>query len=119
MKCKKADVWAVAGRAFPEYRGRSFRVSIAGVVTLHDLNWGGGTRNVYKAVPLTREGAANGLPTFSPWNNPAEGKTLEIPAGWAVVEHTVFCGTDLGLTVHVGTGDMARVLPNGLPGEAR
>lgn len=114
MKTRKVDVWAVAGRAFPEYRGRSFSVAISGRVVLHDLNWGGGTKNIYKAVSLTQDGAVNGLPALSPWNNPAEGQALDIPVGWAVVEHTIFCGRDMGLTIHINTDDMARVLLNGL-----
>ena len=115
MKTRKSDVWFLVKQAFPGYSGRTFQVSIAGAVVFHDTNWGGGTRNRYIAVPLAHDGKPNYLPDFAPWSNPVEGKTVSIPAGWTIVEHTVFCGHDMGITVHVGTGDMAKVLPNGIP----
>lgn len=43
-----------------------------------------------------------------------EGQTVKIPEGFAVVEHMIFQGHDMGLTVHVNTMDMAKVLPRGL-----
>ena len=39
---------------------------------------------------------------FAPWSNPVEGKTCDIPQGFAIVENTVYCGKDCGLTVYMG-----------------
>ena len=113
MKAKKQDVWAVAGKAFPNYSGRKFKVSLAGVFTAYDTNWGGGTRNQYVAVPLF-DGRPSVLDVPAPWLNQVEGKTVTIPQGFAVVEHSIFQGHDMGLTIHVNTQDMAKVLTNGI-----
>lgn len=110
MKCKKADVWKVAGRAFPSYKGRSFAIEAAERVTLHDLNWGGGTRNQYVAVELAGE-RVNAPEVPAPWRHQAEGQTLDIPEGWAVVEHSIFCGVDMGLRVYVNPKNLAALLP--------
>lgn len=114
IKASKKDVWFLVSRAFPEYTGRKFKVAISGTVGFHDLNWGGGTRNQFIAVPLVKDGQANSLPECPPWANPIEGQTIAIPQGWAVIEHPIFCGHDMGVTIHVGTDDMAKLLPNGI-----
>ena len=37
----------------------------------------------------------------APWVNPIEGKRVEVPEGVAVVEHSIFCGKDCGITIYV------------------
>ena len=93
------NIRAIAMRAFPNYKGRTFRHDTSGHVTFYDLNWGGGTRNSYTAVRLSDMRAQAGT-VMAPWNNPIEGKTVDIPPGFAIVEHTIFCGKDMGLRVY-------------------
>lgn len=89
----------LAKRAYPEYRGRTFREDRSGRVMFHDTNWGGGTRNSYRSLSLDGN-AGRALPSFAPWANPVEGQSGIIPPGWCVVMHTIFCGKDLGCTVY-------------------
>jgi hypothetical protein len=96
IKVTKRAVKPIVDATFPDYRGRKFRVSFTKTVTFYDTNWGGGTRNTYRAVRMDG-GQANELPSFWPWANPVEGQTVELPADVVVVEHTIYCGQDLGL----------------------
>ena len=114
MKLKKHEAWHIVKSAFPEYTGRTFRLSTTGHLLFHDLNWGGGTRNQYYAVPLAKDGMANALPSAPPWNNPIEGKIIDIPQGWVVCEHSIFCGKDTGITIHANPQDLIEMLPNGI-----
>lgn len=108
-KLRKSEIPAVLLAAFPAFKGRKFRLDASGKVTLSDLNWGGGTRNEFVLVSLDGQGAA-ALPKESPWNPRAEGMTFAIPERWVVVEHSVFCGQDCGLTFHVNPADLAKLL---------
>jgi len=113
IRVRKSDVAAVVKATFPNYSGRRFVVLVAETVQFSDLNWGGGTRNEYRSHDLT-DGTARSLPQMPPWKNVAEGKTVPIPDGWAVVEQSYFCGRDHGLTIHVNP----RTLSGALPGHA-
>lgn len=96
IKVRKAQVKALVDVTFPEYRGRSFQVEFTDTVTFYDTNWGGGTRNYYRAVRLDN-GKVGSFPSFAPWNNPIEGKRIELPENVVIVAHVIFCGQDLGL----------------------
>jgi hypothetical protein len=47
----------------------------------------------------------------APWNNQAEGVTLPVMPGTVLVEHCLFCGTDLGLRIYCNPADMPKLLP--------
>ena len=96
IKVRKAQVKPIVEVTFPDYKGRKFRVQFTDTVTFHDTNWGGGSRNYYQAVKMD-EGKAGAMPNFSPWDNPLEGKKVELPENVVVVEHSIFCGKDMGL----------------------
>ena len=110
IRLRKSEIPAALLAAFPSYTGRKFRLQIAEQVTLHDLNWGGGTRNSYALVSLDGLGLAQ-LPKETPWTPRAEGATFNIPPRWVVVEHTIFQGQDLGLRFHTHPSDAPRLLP--------
>jgi len=111
IKVSKSTVKPLVKATFPEYRGRTFQVEFTPTVTFHDTNWGGGTRNYYKAVRL-EDGKVGAFPNFAPWNNPIEGKRVELPEGVVVVEHAIFCGQDLGLRFYANPS-MSRLLQAG------
>jgi hypothetical protein len=98
MKLKKAQVRKVLELTFPEYRGRKFNLEFTNEVRFWDTNWGGGTRNVYKAVSSDGRVASQSIP--APWVNQTEGSTYEIPLDVLVVKHTIYCGKDLGITIY-------------------
>lgn len=98
VKVKKSQIKPILEATFPEYRGRTFKISFTTHVTFYNTNWGGGSRNEYKAVRI--DGKIADIPVLAPWNNPIEGKRVELPADVLVVEHSMFCGTDCGITIH-------------------
>lgn len=85
---------------FPDYAGRKFFLDNSGKVSFYDTNWGGGTKNSYVAVRLA-DGAVSKMEDYAPWANPVEGKTFEIPEGFAVVKRSWFCGQESGVTIHL------------------
>lgn len=109
---RKSQIPASLLAAFPEYCGRKFRAQIATSVTFFDVHASGGTINKYRLVRLA-DGCSAGLETGSPWSSPTEGVAVVIPAGFVVVEHTRFCGQDLGLRFHVHPEDVAHVIAQG------
>lgn len=95
----------MAKAAFPDYTGRKFFANFGAEITFYDTNWGGGTRNYYKAVRLS-DGKQEALADYAPWFNPAEGKTITIPDGYAVVKRSIFQGVECGLTVYYGANPL-------------
>jgi len=98
IKVNKSQVGEIVSAVFPEYKGRKFWVVYAESVTLHDTNWGGGTRNFYRGLNRTGEIRSPFVP--SPWVNPFEGAKIELTAEVLLVEHSIFCGKDLGVTIY-------------------
>ncbi len=102
VKFNEPWVKAIIGRTFPGYRGRKVKLVQEDKITFSDTNWGGGTRSQYVCIGLdsqTRSLFPGGTP--APWVNPVEGKTAILPPGAIVVEHTIFCGKDVGIRIHV------------------
>jgi len=99
MKLKKSDVKEMLALTFPDYTGRKFSLVLTHTVTFFDMNWGGGSRNVYKCVNTAQQTAQ--VPAPAPWVNPLEGMTVELPLDTLVAEHSVFCGKDLGITFYM------------------
>lgn len=97
---RKATVAHLVALAHPGYKGRTFRVSTAGRLMFTNVHWSGGTRSEYRAVRLT-DGATAELAVGTPWDSPSEWKEVQIPTDVAIVEHTVYCGRDCGIVVHV------------------
>lgn len=108
MKVKKSEIAQVVAATFPEYKGRLYRVRAAESVTLYDLNISGGTRNQYRACTIEGESlkTADRFNQAAPWDNPAEGLRIDLVPGCVVVEHSLFCGSDRGLTVYVHPSNM-------------
>lgn len=101
MKISKTGaVRKILSETFPDYSGRKFFLDDSGKVTFYDTNWGGGTRNYYTAIRLL-DGKAEKLTDFAPWANPAEGATVEVPEGFAIVQRSIFQGIEGGITIHI------------------
>ena len=98
---------------FPSYNGKHCKIRAQDRVTFNGLNWSGGSRSTYRACRLdgTPIESQHDMSAPPPWSNPFEGKTVSIPAGCAVVEHSIFCGKDMGLTIYAPPADVAPLLP--------
>ena len=106
VKINTAQARPIVAMTFPEYRGRKFRVEFTATMTFYDTNWDGGTKNTYAAV--RSDGKHERLPTFSPWNNPVEGRKIDLPTDVLIVEHSHFCGTDCGITIYAHPCNLPR-----------
>ena len=109
---RKSQIPACLLAVFPEYRGRKFRAQVATSVTFSDVHASGGTINTYRLVRLA-DGLCADMIEGVPWQNGVEGSMVALRAGFVVVEHTRFCGQDLGLRFHVHPEDVARVIAQG------
>ena len=95
---RKRQAWPIVSQVFPEYRGRKFKLYFQQHVIFSDLHWAGGTRNSYAFVRADGELAF--FPASTPWDSPFEGRKMPLPENILVVEHTMFCGKDLGITIY-------------------
>jgi hypothetical protein len=96
------------------YNGRKFRLLIGESVTLTDGFWSGGSRTTWRAVELDTGRAVEPTPALK--NPPAFGglpqaPTVEIPPNVAIFGHSIFCGEDAGLVIHIRPENAAALLP--------
>jgi hypothetical protein len=74
--------------------------------------WSGGSRDSYQAIELATGKAMDAINhNAAPWNPERKEKTIALRPGYAVVEHSIFCGRDSGLTFYVHPDDAAKLLP--------
>lgn len=106
------SIRAIVEATFPDYRRTKVCIQPSESVTLHDLNWSGGTRSEYRACTLSGEplGSSEKYSALAPWSNPAEGAELPVPPGAVVARGGHFCGRPSMLTIHVHPSDMPRYL---------
>lgn len=82
---------------FPEYRGRKVKARLwKGPMRLENY-WDGGTRSYYVAVRIADGGISN-FGTDNPFERSAH-EEVDLPVGVLLVEHSIFCGKDMGITV--------------------
>lgn len=112
MKVKKADIALLLKATFPEYTGRKFYVQPQSSVRLDGLNWDGGSRSAYRAVTLDGKAIGNGAAfnAVAPWDNTAEGNSLDIPCGAVVARASVYCGIETGITFYINPADMPKLI---------
>lgn len=99
----------IAKQAFPDYKGRKYAINQKGSLTLYNTNWGGGSRNYYTAYNY-ENGKFAPLANYSPWFNPAEGSTVVIPPFCCVIEHSIFCGHDCGITIYLSKTEEQKLI---------
>jgi hypothetical protein len=107
----------IVSACYPAYKGRKVKIRAATTYSMSNY-WDGGTRDYVMAYHL--ESGLVKSPsqtTTSPFRDQAHA-TIEIPEGIAMVEHTIFQGKDVGITIHLNPANMAKLLPAGA-GEAR
>lgn len=100
------------------YTGKGFKAVICESVHIPiDAGlWSGGTREKFHAVRLS-DGAILPLPgqDLAPWDAQRAERQCTLIPGLAIVEHSVFCGKDMGLTFYLLAGDAAPLLPAPAP----
>ena len=99
------------------YTGKKFQVEITDSVRLYNTYWSGGSRNTYTVTSLIdgaskSVGANSTAPQFGPCS---DGAKLPVLPGFAVIEHSIFCGKDMGLTFYIHPDNAAKFLPDNTP----
>lgn len=97
--------------AFPGYKGRTYSLRTAdGPVSVRSY-WDGGSRTSYRFVRA--DGQVISAPTSHPiFENHIIGvDSVTIPPGIVLVEHSIFCGKDMGLTAVIPSDRIAGYLP--------
>jgi len=87
---------------YPTYRGRKVRLS-EHIPSQLDSWWDGGSRDYYVFYqPTTRKvfPVHSNHPVFEA-NQPRNLNQESIPEDVLLVEHSIFCGKDVGITIHV------------------
>lgn len=100
----------VSWRALHGYAGRTFRARVHEAETIEctAMQWSGGTRSTWLAFNPTE----HQIRTIAPPRYPGPDHTTHtIEPGWLVVEHSIFCGKDMGLTFHIRPDMAAGLLP--------
>lgn len=97
--------------AFPSYKGRTYSLRTAdGPVSVRSY-WDGGSRTTYRFV--RSDGQVIAAPSSHPiFENHILGvDSVTIPHGVVLVEHSIFCGKDTGLTAVIPSDRIAGYLP--------
>ena len=98
--------------AFPDYRGNKYKVRVQTTVNVQS-SWSGGSRDYYAFVNLADGRATNPVPAQSQFDRPISGADcVTLPDGIGCVEHSIFCGKDMGLTLIVAPSNGPRFLPS-------
>ena len=85
------------------YNGTKFRVEVipGDTFKMHDTSWSGGSRTSYALFNIEKMATAI-LPNFHPvFDGQIIPNEIRVEPGYVVVQHDIFCGKDMGLTLHV------------------
>lgn len=103
------EVRELAAIAFPGYRGKSYKVTAHQGNMRLDSCWSGGSRDYYVLVDMATKRTIPIPENGTPFSNGGQIFTLEnLPENIALVEHTIFCGKDIGITVYVHPDNLNR-----------
>jgi hypothetical protein len=116
-------VKAILGVSFPEYKGRKVSVRLSERVFI-DTEGGGGSYDRAVAVQMS-DGKSADVPNVSPFSGAYMAQVndgIPLPAGVALVVHSMFCGKDAGIVIHVAPESVRQLaalaglaLPDGQP----
>ncbi len=98
------DPMPLAKIAFPDWRGRKATLVRRDVVELIGTFWDGGSKSTFRAVNISTGETSDAMPgmdTPREFGGKAANQAVRIPVGFAIVEHIVFCGKELGCRVFV------------------
>lgn len=95
------------------YSGKQFKAIVTESMTIPaDAGlWSGGSRDTFRVVRLSDGATIEPVNhNAAPWGERSE-KRIQLEPGIAVVEHSIFCGKDTGLTFYVHPANATALLP--------
>lgn len=115
MKIKlDATVKQIKAATFPEYTGRRFFLHVSEAPINCASYWDGGSRSYFRFVNLATMEASAQTPAQSGFDRTVKGlDAVELPVGFACVEHSIFCGRDGGITIHIRPENAAKLIGQG------
>ena len=107
MKLKKEQIRDILEASFPDYKGRKFRIRVEEKYFMSNY-WSGGSRTYVKALGLKSGKLVAVEPDWKTTNpmRPEAHAEFFIPSNIILVEHTFFCGKDLGISIVVSPNAM-------------
>jgi hypothetical protein len=94
---------SLAKLAFPGYRGRKYRLEYREKLTTASY-WSGGSRDTYCLIDLATR-RPTPIAGINPIGFQGPTPTTQISPGQVLVEHTIFCGKDIGITFYLNPAD--------------
>lgn len=100
-------------RTINGYKGRTWRAEIKTEVTIpSDAGlWSGGSRDQFFYLRLADGATVMASSKAAPWSMERADNTVKLTPGFALVEHTIAYGKDLGLRFYIHPEDVAKLLP--------
>jgi hypothetical protein len=102
----------IVDATFPDYRGRKIKVRQWTGARQLDNYWSGGSRSYYVAIRVN-DGAVSDFGTDNPFLASAHDK-VDLPEGVILVERSIFCGKESGLTIWTHAPAAPALLGDGL-----
>ncbi len=102
----------MVSRAFPNYKGKQFKLAVSDSPINCASYWEGGSRSFFVFANLATGEVSNSVPAQSAFDRPVSGlDAVSLPDGFVCLEHTISCGKDCGITIHIRTSNAAPLLP--------
>ena len=99
--------------AFPEYKGRKFKVEVSDSPLNVKSYWDGGSRDYFVFVRLSDQQVFMEVPAQSMFDKQIKGAdSVTLPPGMGCVEHSIFRGKDMGLTLHLTPENSLKLIPD-------
>lgn len=96
--------------AFPSYNGRKFKLDTSIPSSLPSY-WDGGSKNDWVFYELSTGESAH-VADNHPFFQADKPRHLDkLPTGFIIVKHSIFCGKDMGITIHANAKDLVPLLP--------
>lgn len=105
------DIKLIARTAFPDYKGKMFQLKVAtGPLNMRSY-WDGGSRD-YWMLLNTATGVAQEMPAQHPFFDKQilGSDKVELVENVVAVQHCIFCGKDLGLTVYIHPSNATKMI---------
>jgi len=113
IKVSKTDkvVKAIINASFPNYKGRKVSIETSRIPTQLDSYWFEGSRDYYAFVQLADDFKCLPVHSNNPVYEPKQPRDLKnLPKGIVLVQHTIFCGKDMGITIYANQDDVTPLI---------
>jgi hypothetical protein len=93
------------------YTGRKYAFKAVEEVQVKSTYWDGGSRSTWTAVKLSTRQVVP-LPKFDPpqFGGPQSIPPIPLEQDMAIIEHSIFCGKDMGLTIYIHPSDSPQMI---------